>query len=218
MTEMFKVLNADLTAYHGGADPAWEPGVWREVEGQLIPCENGLHLCTLTQLPEWLGPAVWVAEAEGEGVGREDKWVVRKARITEPTLWDEQRARLFACDCATRALHHAGETNPRFEASVTMARRYAYGEATRGDLEAARRAADAAAKGVAWDAATDTVKSATKMHPAWRAARTAARGAKAVARDAAGSSAEAGAGAWGAEGRWQAERLKLYLHDQKLPG
>ncbi len=159
---LYKVLNEDGTAYHGGRG-AWplphdgQPGDWLEVKGQLVPCENGLHLCREQDLVGWLGPAIYEAEYEGEMVEHEDKVVVRKARLLRRLdAWNERTARLFACDCAERMLSiyerdYPGDQRPR--QAVEVARRYANGQATQDELAAARVAAGAAAWDAAWAAA-----------------------------------------------------------------
>ena len=88
---------------------------------------------------------------------------LRDSRVpTEDRVWlgiallDDPRRRLFACDCAERALgreRDAGhELDPRSWAAVEVARRYARGEATDEELAAARDSAWAAARAAAWAA------------------------------------------------------------------
>ena len=65
-------------------------------------------------------------------------WALRAAdNIDKP-------ARLFACDCAQRVAHI--NTDPRLQACIDTSRRFANGEATDGELSAARAAAWAAAR------------------------------------------------------------------------
>jgi hypothetical protein len=130
-----------------------KPGAWREVEGDLIPCENGLHVCTRDQVIEWGGEVLYEVEVSGESVTADDKVVVRRARLArEVGRWTDQTAREFACDCAERALEREegrGRTvDPRSWAAIEVARRHARGEATDDELAAAWDAAGAAA----WDA------------------------------------------------------------------
>ena len=199
---IYKALRTGQHPTHAhDADP-WVPGDWREVTGELVPCENGLHLCrSEAHLLEWLSDEVWVAEIDDtEVIDAGDKIVVRRARIIEQTAWCDRIARLFAADCAERVLpifecERPGDDRPRL--AIKAARDYANG------------AIDAAAWDAAWDAA-------------WAAARDAAR---AAARDAAGDAARAAAwaAAWAAAGaaagdaagdaerEWQAQRLRQYL-------
>src|SRR3990170_3951984 len=103
---LYKVLGTRQSAFHGG-DGRWTKGRWRSVKGELVPCESGLHLCRLKDLRDWLGPQIWIAEYEGERLDSGNKVVVRRARIVERTPWNDRTARLFACDCAERALRRA---------------------------------------------------------------------------------------------------------------
>lgn len=144
---------------HGG-DGQWpEPGQWRSVEGPVVPCENGLHICTLDQLTGWLGPEVWTVEVadDAEVVTEADKIVVSRARLIERLeTWNERTTRLFACDCAEHVLHlfesrYPDDARPR--EAIIAARRYANGEATDTELSAARAAARAADGAAAWAAA-----------------------------------------------------------------
>ncbi len=100
-------------------------------------------------------------------------------------LLSDRSQRLFACDCAERALNREREVgrepDERSWDAVAVSRHYADGLATDDELTAARDAA--------WDAA-------------WAAAGSAARDA---------ARAAASAAAWDAEKRWQIERALEYL-------
>ena len=96
-------------------------------------------------------------------------------------LLDKQRQRLFACDCADRALVRIATPDPRSVAAVVVARRFANGDATVKELDAARYAAWTAAGGAAGYAA---------VYAAGYAAGDAARSA-----------------AWDAEREWQLTAL-----------
>jgi len=114
MTErLFKALNKDGSAFHGGAG-TWHlpsdgtPGEWMPpIEGELVVCHNGYHLCRAEDLPKWLGPAIFEAEYRGECLEAEEKLVVREARLLRQLNWDDRTARLFACDCAEDAARGA---------------------------------------------------------------------------------------------------------------
>ena len=201
METLYKVLDEKSRSMHGG-DAIWTPGEWMPaVEGELEPCANGYHLCRASDLVNWLGPAIWVAEYRGERIDcdapqtsrTETKVVVRQARIVRRLdTWNERTARLFACDCAERALpiferEVPGDLRPR--QTIETARRFANGQATEADRAAARDAAWDAARDAAMDAARDA---------AWAAAWAAAR---AAAWDA------AWAAAWDAAWEAQNERL-----------
>ncbi len=100
--------------------------------------------------------------------------------------------RLLVCDLVEPSMRYvpAGETRP--QEALRVSRAYARGEATPGELAAARDAARAAAE-AARDAAGAAAEAAWAA--AWAAARAAARDAARAARDAAGAAAEA---AWAA--------------------
>src|SRR5690554_1828309 len=149
-----------------------------------VPCRRGYHLCRdAADLLAWLGPTIWVAEADGKVVAHRDKVVAERARLLRRLPWDERTAREFAADCAARALPvyeaaYPGDDRPR--RAVEVARAYARDEATRDELSA-------------WAAAEDA---------AWAAAEAAARAAAEAAAEAAEAAAWAagtGAAAWAAE-------------------
>ena len=217
MTErLFKVLNEDGTPCHGGYG-AWSlpsddaPGEWMPaIEGKLIACENGYHLCREQDLLEWLGPAIFEAEYRGERMDTDNKVVVREARLLRRLNWDQRVARLFACDCAERVLslfevEYPDDMRPR--QAIEIARRYAIGDATDSELftagAAARATTGATAWATAWNAAwaaraaTSAAARATTGATAWDAAWDAARAARDAASDA--------------EQEWQTVRLIWYL-------
>ena len=112
-------------------------------------------------------------------------------------LLDDRHQRLFACDCADRALGRVATPDPRSVAAVVVARRFANGDATVKELNAARYAAWTAAGGAAGGAAGYAAVYAAG-YGAWSAATSAAWDA---ARDAARSAA------WDAEREWQLTAL-----------
>ena len=86
-------------------------------------------------------------EHKGKRIDDTDKIVVAQARlISKLKTWNDRIARLFACDCADRALALIKKPDPRSIESVRIARLYAIGEATKEQLTAARAAARAAEK------------------------------------------------------------------------
>ena len=185
---LFKVLDNQKSC-HGG-DHLWTPGEWVKVEGELIPCQRGIHLCREQDLVEWLGPEIWAADYRGNDfIVHENKVVVREARIVRRyENWNDCTARLIACDFAEKVVHLCGD-DPRPAEAIRVARLFAYGQATQEELAAARDAAWDAARVAARDAAWDA---------AWVAARDAAR---AAARDAARDEMR----------QWQTEQLMALL-------
>ncbi len=91
-------------------------------------------------------------------------------------LNDRQR-RLFACDCAERALQRERdndrEPDPRGWAAIEAARKHAVGAATAAEMSAAGSAARSAAGYAAWSAAESAAESAASS-----AARSAASSAE----------------------------------------
>lgn len=205
---LFKVTGPNAEPYHGGssrwplptrnANGTWTPGEPITAAGELISCQNGLHICEPAHLIPWLGPVIHLVQVP-EGVeelrGR-DKLVVRTARLERTlTTWNARTARHFACDCAERVLRCTAD--PRPAEAIRVARLFADGLAT--DRE---RAAAATA---AWEAAREA------WAAAWEAAREAGAAAWEAAREAA---AAAGAAAREAERTWQTARLMQYLRGE----
>jgi len=202
---LFKVLDGEGRACHGGSlkwplptkgkNGKWKPGKWVEVEGKLIPCKNGLHLCRPQDLCQWLNETIYEAEVEGEQIIHEDKVVARKARLLRKMeKWTKKTARLFACECAERVLpifEKECRVDKRLRRAIETARKFANGRASKEDLAAARAAAGAAERGTqAWAAAL-----AVSGAVSGDAARAAERGIQAMAA------------AWAAERKWQTDRL-----------
>ena len=238
----YKVLGPDRRSYHGGSGTWPAPGMWLEVKGALEPCSNGLHLCAREHLLSWLGPAIWEAEYEGECIDHDDKLVVRRARLVRQVeAWNDSTARLFAADCAERALpifeaHRPGDARPR--EAIAAARAFARAEIPAAAMDAAWAAAmDAAsaaaraASAAAWAAASSAARAASAAassaarDAAWAAARAAAWDAArdaamdaawAAARDAARAAARDAArdAAMDAERAWHTERLFQYLEGE----
>jgi len=211
MMTYYKVLGIGGTAHYGGTGE-WHlpqgkrPGKWMPRIDNPQPCERGYHVCRRGQLVDWLGPEIYEVEVRGARINEHDKTVAEQARlIRRLDNWTKRTARLFACDCAERAVSRIGNPDPRSVEAISVARRYAAGQATHKDL--------AAAWDAAWDAAGDAAGDAARG-AAWAAARAAAR---AATRDAARAAAWAAAsiGARANEGRWQTRRLFEYLDGKR---
>ena len=152
------------------------PGRWMPtIEGDLVPCARGYHLCRCADLAYWIGPVLYEAEARGDVVVADNKVVVRQARLLRRIkVWDSRMMRLFACACASRVLpiferKYPLDKRPRL--AIRVARRYAVGKASSEELDAAWAAAGDAA-GAAGDAAWDAAWAAAR-DAAWDAARAA---------------------------------------------
>lgn len=218
--KVYKVLNEDGSAFHGGRG-RWplptenEPGDWLHSDGKIEPCVRGLHLCRRRDLVHWLGPAIFEAEYRGEMiVADDDKIVVSSARLLRRLdTWNEQTARLFAADCASRAVRQCRkqgiEIDPRVTDCIRVVYRFTRGDARRDERSAAESFAWAAAEWAARSAAEWAAKSA-----AWSAARSVAKSAaRAAARAAAESVAKSSAKS--AARAWQTKRLFEYLDGRR---
>ena len=221
--QLYKVLDEERRPFHGGSGQ-WRPaGEWMPPIGDIIPCERGYHVCNRAQLVTWLGPAIWTVETRGEHIEANDKQVWSGARLIKRfETWNPRTQRLFACDCAERVLHlfeheRHGDTRPR--RVIEVARLFAEGGATEGELAAARDAAEAAPWDAAWDAAAryaaEAAAKAAAKAAAWDAAEAASWAAWAATRAAAKAAArDTAAAAWAAEHAWQTERLFWYLEGE----
>jgi hypothetical protein len=153
-----------------------QPGEWTpEVKGKLVLCKNGWHGTDDKHLLNWREAQLYECEAE-EMMWGDNKFTSRRMRlIRKVDAWNDKNLRLFACWCVRQVWHLL--TDERSKNAVEMAEKFANGEATEDELNAA------------WDAARDA---------AWAAARDAAGDAAwAAARDAAW--AAAWAAAWDAQ-------------------
>ncbi len=209
-----KFLNADGRGeYYRFAWPLprdGKPGKWVKAEGELIPCRNGIHACTLDQALDWLDARAYMIELDGRIIGIGDKLVARRGRlIRHLNRWDDKTIRLFAADCAEHVL-------PLFESKVPLddrprqaieaARALARSEIDGAVADAARAAADAARAAVAAAA----YAAAYAAYAAYAAACASYAAASACASYAAAYAARA-AGSPDAERTWQGNRLAHYL-------
>jgi hypothetical protein len=157
----YKVLGLDGVPYHGGTG-VWKrprgkrPGAWMPRINDPVLCQRGYHLCRRGDLVRWLGPTIYEAEVAPDAIilAAYDKVVTSgPARLVrQMTRWNDRTARLFAADCAERALPiferaYPGDDRPR--KAIAAARAFARGEIDSAALSAARRAAE----GAAWRAA-----------------------------------------------------------------
>lgn len=225
---LLKVLNVDGSTFHGGrgrwplptrnADGTWRPGRWMPaLRGPLEACVRGYHLCDVERLLDWIGPAIYVAEAAGEQIDAGSKVVVRRARLLRRVDgWDARTASLFAVECAERVLPLFEQAYPhdgRVRAALEVARRYADGAATDAELDGA----SAGARAAAWTARDAAIPRVWPVNwAAWAAvdAAESGRDVRNVAISAAWAARAAGAAgdAVGeAERAWQTRRLCALL-------
>jgi hypothetical protein len=214
----YHFLMADMRSGYGN-EPSWKVGETRRLRGPVALCERGYH-----SSPSWFdalkyarGSVACLVDVSRPAAKDGDKQASRR-RTLLAAVNAERELRLFAVDCATRALsrerQRGREPDTRSWKALKAAVQFAYGLigdaawAAAGDAagDAAEDAAWDAAKAAAGDAAWDAAKAA-----AWDAARDAAGdAAKAAAWDAARDAAWAAAGY--AEEEWQRKRLAWRLN------
>lgn len=200
----WKVLNAQGESCHGGsyrwslptwdAKRGWIPGAWTPLIENVVPCERGYHVCRDRDLLHWLGARIYACEVRGEIVEAEDNVVAGQVRLTCPTPWDDVSARLFAVECAAEVLplyERAQPGDSQVSDCLVVAFRYALGDATAEELNAASAAAwdESAAASAASAAAAEELnatraaamaaeKRAAASAAVWDAAWAAARAAQ----------------------------------------
>ncbi len=178
-----------------------QPGEWmRDYKSRPILCKRGYHWCRARDALHHMHAECWLIETRGVTVVGDHKSVSQGARLLRRVeTWNARTQRLFAADYAEAVVHLCGD-DPRPRAAIETARRFARGEATVDELNAASDAAAWAAKdAAAWAAWT----------AAW-AARDAAR----AAGDAAWAAKDAAWGARDAAGDAQTARLLQYLNGE----
>jgi hypothetical protein len=200
----YHFLKEDMKAGSGSERP-WKIGEERTVKNpkRIALCEYGYH-----SAPSWRaalryapGPVACIVEVSIPIRRDETKSVsaTRKLLVAKDVA---KELRLFACDCAERALkaeRKAGrEPDERSWCAIIVSRRYANGEATLEELSAADSAAYFAAYSAAYFAA---------YRAAYSAADSAADSAAYSAADSAAYFA-----AYSAEREWQRKRLAKYLN------
>jgi len=104
----YKVLSDGRSRFTGWRWPlpdGGRPGDWVHAgAGPLALCANGVHACTVAQLPQWLGDELWVAELDGQIVRAEPAVIAQRARLLEPVgVWDTAAHHAFGVACVERA-------------------------------------------------------------------------------------------------------------------
>ena len=161
----YKILNSGKSCYGGNTDwslpikngdGTWTPGEWMpEIIGELVPCENGYHLCRPQDLIHWLNQEIYEAEFANEVIEDEDKIVVRQCRLLRKVeSWNDKTARLFACWCVRQIWHLLKDE--RSKNAIEIAERFANEKATQKELENAAKTATKAVE----DSTLDEIKAA----------------------------------------------------------
>jgi len=125
------------------------PSEWTPYVERLELCDSGYHASELRYLIDHTNSiydlACYELEYDGDVLIGDDKVTGHRARLIRKVgEMNARKWRLFACDCAERVLHiyeneHPDDKRPRD--TIEVARRYANGEATEGELSAAYDAA-----------------------------------------------------------------------------
>ena len=169
-------------------------------EGEVVPCESGLHASEHALDALCFAPGARIARVRLSGVviaHGGDKYAASVRENLTDYADATRTLHEFACWCATQTLDReeaAGRiVDPRSRRAVAVKLDWLGGRATDGQLAAAWDAAGAAAGDAAWDAARDAAwdaAGAAAGDAAWDAAWAAARAAAwAAARDAAWAAA-----------------------------
>ena len=203
-------LRDDMTAASGN-EPAWTVGEERTYKGEIKLCETGYH-----SSPSWFaavsyanGNMACIVEVS-KPIEKDATKSVSKTRKLIAARNIESELRLWACDCAERALmrerDRGREPDVQYWNAIEVARRFARSDATAEELAAAWNAS-AAARAAAWNASAAAWDARAA---AWNAS-AAAWNARAAARAASAAAWNARAAARDAEEKWQADALNARL-------
>jgi hypothetical protein len=111
----YKVLIDGRSGFTGWRWPLPDdggPGEWVVASGSPELCFNGIHACTVDQLPQWLGEELWTIELGGEVVRTAAALVASKGRLLgRVEAWGATAQAAFGQDCAQRA-HQAAIEGP----------------------------------------------------------------------------------------------------------
>jgi hypothetical protein len=98
-----------ITGFSWPLPPVGAPGAWVEVDGPLVPCARGVHVCRSVDLPHWLHDELWETETDGEQLAALDCLVVRRARLVRRIdAWSRGGAARFADACIEHAIARVG--------------------------------------------------------------------------------------------------------------
>jgi hypothetical protein len=111
----YKFLRPDGTSVFTGFRwrlPDGGPGEW--VHALVEPCRSGIHACRVSDLPFWVGRALYEIELDGEIVEHRSKLVASRGRLVRHVeAWDDELRETYTRMCADRAHELAlGESPP----------------------------------------------------------------------------------------------------------
>lgn len=178
-------------------------GAWMPKVDNIVMCVRGYHVCTLDQLPLWIGPAIYVVEVRGRSIEEKKKSVWSEARLIRRIRgWDMESMVTWAKRCAehvpssTYAATYATYTAAY---AATYAATYATHANAKATSAAAKATSAAATAAAAYATSTSTyaaIYAASATHTAY-----AAYGAADTAADTAHA----------AECAWQVDLLRAML-------
>jgi hypothetical protein len=88
-----------------------EPGAWVEVEGPLVQCARGVHVCRTLDLAHWIHDELWEVEAAGDATDGVDCVVVQRARLVRPIdAWSAGGGLTFANASVAHAVAEVGSS------------------------------------------------------------------------------------------------------------
>ncbi|MGZ4184812.1 MAG: hypothetical protein ACXVFQ_10070 [Solirubrobacteraceae bacterium] len=120
----YKVLIDGRSGFTGWRWPLPDdgaPGDWVVASGTPELCVNGIHACTVHQLPQWLGEELWTIELAGEIVRTDAALVASKGRLlARVEAWSGTARTAFGQDCARRA-HEAAIEGPSSSSQLLAA-------------------------------------------------------------------------------------------------
>jgi hypothetical protein len=112
-----KFLRSDGTSVFTGFRwplPDGGPGAW--VNARIDPCRSGIHACRPSDLPFWVGRALYEIELDGEIAAERAKLVAERGRLTRRVeAWDDALRDSYTRMCADRAHELARGASPPLE-------------------------------------------------------------------------------------------------------
>jgi hypothetical protein len=113
----YKFLRPDGTSVFAGFPwpmPNGGPGAW--VDAPVAPCRSGIHACRPSDLPFWVGRALYEIELDGDVVADATKVVAPRARLLRRIeAWNDDLRDTYTRMCADRAHELALGASPPLE-------------------------------------------------------------------------------------------------------
>ncbi len=102
----YKFLKADRVAPFTSFP--WPVGEWVEAE-HVETCRGGIHACSISHLPIWMGAELWEIELGGQVVEHERKLVSTSGRLTRRIeAWNDELLERFGAFCIERTRKGVG--------------------------------------------------------------------------------------------------------------